>query len=221
MFTGLIEEVGTMAGLRVTAAGTALGLRAPSLAPEVTPGDSVAVNGLCLTVEEIQGEQLTFHLGQETMERSTARSWAVGRRVNLERALAAAALPGHGGRMGGHIVQGHVDGLGQVTNVRPAGDTIWLALTYPPEGAPFLVEKGSLAVDGVSLTIARLTGANLEIQIIPYTWDHTALTDLRPGSEVNLEYDILSKYVVRYMEAREGKTGGGLTEEMLREQGFM
>jgi riboflavin synthase len=214
MFTGLIEEVGTVTSLRASAAGTVLRMRAPRLAPEVAEGDSLAVNGICLTVEEIQGEQLGFHLGQETVERSTARRWAVGRRVNLERALAA------GGRMGGHIVQGHVDGVGAVTAVRPAGDTIWLGLTFPAEGTPYLVEKGSLAVDGVSLTVARLAGTSLDIQIIPYTWEHTALADLRPGSEVNLEYDVLGKYVVRYMEAREGMAGGGLTEEMLREQGF-
>lgn len=122
--------------------------------------------------------------------------------------------------MGGHIVQGHADGVGQVSGIRPAGDTIWLALTFPAEGAPYVVEKGSVAVDGVSLTIARLQGAALEIQIIPYTWEHTALADLRPGSEVNLEYDILGKYVVRYMEAREGRAAGGLTEEKLREEGF-
>jgi riboflavin synthase len=213
MFTGLIEEIGTVTSLRASAAGTALRLRAPQLAPQVAPGDSLAVSGICLTVEAIQAEQLALHLGQETMERTTARRWAVGRRVNLERALAA------GGRMGGHIVQGHVDAVGAVTAVRPAGDTIWLALTTPPEAAPFLVEKGSVAVDGVSLTVAKLAGTSLEIQVIPYTWDHTALTDLHPGSEVNLEYDVLGKYVVRYMEAREGK-GGGLTEEFLRDQGF-
>jgi riboflavin synthase len=117
------------------------------------------------------------------------------------------------------MVQGHVDSVGTVTGVRPAGDTIWLALTFPAEAAPFLVEKGSVAVDGVSLTVARLQGTALEIQIIPYTWEHTALADLRAGSEVNLEYDVLGKYVVRYMEAREGK-GGGLTEEMLRDHGY-
>jgi riboflavin synthase len=121
--------------------------------------------------------------------------------------------------MGGHIVQGHVDGVGTATGVRPAGDTIWLALTAPAQAAPFLVEKGSLAVDGVSLTIAKLAGTAVEIQVIPYTWEHTALADLRAGSEVNLEYDLLGKYVVRYMETREGK-GGGLTEEMLRDHGY-
>ncbi len=214
MFTGLIEEVGTVSRLQASAQGAALRLRAGRLAPEVAEGDSLAVSGICLTVEEIQGEQLTFHLGQETMERSTARRWAVGQRVNLERAVAA------GDRLGGHIVQGHVDAVGTVTGVRPAGDTIWLALSFPAQGAPYLVEKGSLAVDGVSLTVARLQGANLEIQIIPYTWEHTALADLRPGREVNLEYDILGKYVVRYLEAREGKAGAGLTEEKLREEGF-
>jgi riboflavin synthase len=213
MFTGLIEEIGTVTSLRASAAGTALRVRAPELGGQVAAGDSVAISGICLTAEAREGEHLVFHLGQETRERTTARRWEVGRRVNLERALSA------GGRMGGHIVQGHVDSVGAVTGVRPAGDTIWLALTAPAEAAPYLVEKGSLAVDGVSLTIARLAGTAVEIQVIPYTWEHTALGDLRAGSEVNLEYDLLGKYVVRYMETREGK-GGGLTEEFLREQGF-
>jgi len=213
VFTGLIEEVGEITALRATPGGTALRLRAPGIAAEATVGDSLAVSGICLTIEEIQGEQLGFHLGQETMSRTTARRWTVGRRVNLEQALAA------GARLGGHIVQGHVDGIGIVTAVRPQGDTVWLELAFPPEASPYLVEKGSLAVDGVSLTIARLESRELSIQIIPYTWQHTALRDLRPGSEVNLEYDILGKYVVRYLQQREG-AGAGLTEEFLREQGF-
>jgi riboflavin synthase len=213
VFTGLIEEVGEITALRATPGGTALRVRAPGIAAAAAVGDSLAVNGICLTIEEIQGEQLGFHLGQETMSRTTARRWTVGRRVNLEHALAA------GARLGGHIVQGHVDGIGIVTAVRPQGGTVWLGLTFPPEASPFLVEKGSLAVDGVSLTVARLESRELSIQIIPYTWEHTALRDLRPGSEVNLEYDILGKYVVRYLQQREG-TSAGLTEEFLREQGF-
>lgn len=214
MFTGLIEAVGTVRSLRASGRGTVLCLRAERLAPEVAEGESISVSGICLTVEDIQGEQLTFHLGQETIERSTARRWTSGQRVNLERAVAA------GDRLGGHIVQGHVDGIGTVTGVRPAGDTIWLAVGFPSEGALYLVEKGSLAVDGVSLTVARLRGTEVEIQIIPYTWEHTALADLRPGSEVNLEYDILGKYVVGYLRSREGQVGDGLTEEKLREAGF-
>lgn len=213
MFTGLVEEVGEITALRATPAGTALRLRAPGVAAQAAVGDSVAVNGICLTVEQIAGEQLAFHLGQETVSRTTARRWTVGRRVNLEQAVPA------GGRLGGHLVQGHVDGLGTITAVRRQGDTVWLSLTFPPEAAPYLVEKGSLAVDGVSLTIARLDSRELSIQIIPYTWEHTALRDLCPGSEVNLEYDLLGKYVVRYLQQRQG-AGGGLTEQFLREQGF-
>ena len=215
MFTGLIEAVGELTALQPTASGLGLRLRAPGLAAPVQAGDSVAVSGICLTVESRVGEQLAFHVGRETLERTTARRWAVGRRVNLEQALRA------DGRLGGHFVQGHVDATGEVTGVRREGETVWLGLRYPPEGAPLLVEKGSLAVDGVSLTVARLDERELGIAVIPYTWDHTGLADLRPGSEVNLEYDLLGKYVVRYLQAREGQAAsGGLTEEMLREQGF-
>jgi riboflavin synthase len=214
MFTGLIEEVGEIAALRRTATGLALRLRAPALAPGCRPGDSVAVSGICLTVEQIEGRELVFHLGQETVERSTAGGWSVGRAVNLERALAT------GARLGGHFVQGHVDATGPVTGIRREGETVWLSVGFPPEGAPYLVEKGSLAVDGVSLTIARLEARELTIAVIPYTWDHTALASLRAGADVNLEYDLLGKYVVNYLERREGKSGG-ITEDFLRDQGFM
>ena len=214
MFTGLIEEVGEIAALRRTATGLALRLRAPALAPECRPGDSVAVNGVCLTVEQVEGRELAFHLGQETVERSTAGGWSVGHLVNLERALAA------GARLGGHFVQGHVDATGPVTAIRREGETVWLSLGFPPEGAPYLVEKGSVAVDGVSLTIARLEARELTIAVIPYTWDHTALASLRAGAPMNLEYDLLGKYVVNYLERRAGNSGG-LTEDFLRDQGFM
>jgi riboflavin synthase len=214
MFTGLIEEIGDISALRRTATGLALRLRAPALAPECRPGDSVAVNGICLTVEQVEGRELAFHLGRETVDRSTAAGWSVGRAVNLERALAA------GARLGGHFVQGHVDATGPVTAVRREGETVWLSMGYPPEGAAYLVEKGSVAVDGVSLTIARLEPGALTLAVIPYTWDHTALTALRPGAPVNLEYDLLGKYVVNYLQRRDGNSGG-ITEDFLRDQGFM
>lgn len=215
MFTGIIEILGEIAHLRRTTTGLALTVRVPELAPQCRPGESVAVNGLCLTVEAASaGEQLLFHVGQESIQRTTAATWSVGRRVNLERALAA------GDRLGGHFVQGHVDATGRVTGVRREGETVWLSLTFPPEGLVYLVEKGSLAVDGVSLTIARLTERELSLAVIPYTWDHTALAQLHRGESVNLEYDLLGKYVVNYLQQREGRSEG-LTEEFLREQGFM
>lgn len=214
MFTGLIEEIGEITSLRPGATGLGLRLRAPEIGRRCEVGESLAVNGLCLTVEQIQSEQLSFHIGQESLQRTTAPHWSVGRRLNLERALTAEA------RLGGHFVQGHVDGIGSVTEIRPEGETIWLGLSFPPEGAAYLVEKGSLAVDGVSLTIARLGKGELHIAIIPYTWEHTALADLRLGVEVNLEYDILGKYVVRYLQQREESAPEGLTEEFLADHGF-
>lgn len=214
MFTGLIEEVGEITGLRPAATGLSLRLRAPRIADQCDEGNSVAVNGICLTVEQIQGEQLSFHISQETLQRTTAPQWSVGWRVNLERALTAESP------VGGHFVQGHVDATGSVTETRPEGETVWLGLAFPPEGAPYLVEKGSLAVDGVSLTIARLGRRELHIALIPYTWEHTALADLRIGVEVNLEYDLLGKYVVRYLQQREESGPEGLTEEFLADHGF-
>ncbi|HEY3396591.1 MAG TPA: riboflavin synthase [Armatimonadota bacterium] len=214
MFTGIVTEVGQITGWRPGAGGAELAVRAAAVAPTAQLGDSVAISGICLTVEQIRGEQLTFHLGQETMGRTTARRWQVGAAVNLEPALAV------GDRLGGHFVSGHVDTTGTVTSLRPAGDTVWLGVSFPPEGAPFLVEKGSVTVDGISLTVARLAAQELQVAVIPFTWEHTTLAGLHVGSEVNLEYDLLGKYLVRFLQLRENPAGGGLTEGFLAENGF-
>ena len=215
MFTGIIAEIGEIVVWRRTSTGLALSVRAPELAAAVAPGESVAVNGMCLTVEAApQNELLAFHIGQESVARTTATGWTVGLRVNLERALAA------GDRLGGHFVSGHVDATGPVASIRREGETVWLSVGFPPEARAYLVEKGSVAVDGVSLTIARLAERELSLAVIPYTWDHTALASLRAGTLVNLEYDMLGKYVINFLRQQSGAPSG-LTEEFLRDQGFM
>jgi len=193
MFTGLIESVGRVAGL--DAAGSRMRLRIhTALAPELTPGDSVAVNGVCLTVTHIQDGAMHADVGPETARITTLGSLRLDAPVNLERAMRADS------RFGGHFVQGHVDGTGTVEEVRPEADARWLAVSFPALLASYLIRKGSIAVDGVSLTVAALGGDRFEVMIIPFTWEHTNLGFLRAGERVNLECDMVGKYVARAVE---------------------
>jgi riboflavin synthase len=190
MFTGLIEDVGEILSVDRAAGGlrVAVGTR---LARELAPGESVAVNGVCLTAVEPGGRQFLADVSPATIAATTLGSLTSGARVNIERAMPA------NGRFGGHIVQGHVDGVGEITTFTPEGDHHWLVVDVPPALAPFLVEKGSLAVDGISLTIARLHASHAGFQIVPHTLAHTTLGLIRPGDPVNVECDIIGKYVVK------------------------
>jgi riboflavin synthase len=188
-------------------------VRCPGIAAELTLGESVSVNGVCLTVERHDASGFACHAGEETLRRTTLGEAKVGTPVNLERAL----LPGS--RLGGHFVQGHVDGIGSVRSHRPAGSTVWFEFEAPAELAPYLAPKGSVAVDGVSLTVVECSDSRFSAAIIPHTLARTVLRERRPGDRVNLEADVLAKYVERLLSAR-ARTGGGLTEEYLREHGF-
>ena len=212
MFTGLIQEVGEVAGVRPRANGRDLVVRAPGMASDLTIGESVAANGVCLTVEACDGSTFSAHAGEETLARSTLSGARVGWRLNLERAL----LPGQ--RLGGHFVQGHVDGMGAVKAVRASGTTTWLEIDAPPELSRYTAPKGSIAIDGISLTIVECRGATFSVAIIPHTLAETNLGERRPGDRVNLETDVLAKYVERLLAAREDRPG--LTEDFLREHGF-
>jgi riboflavin synthase len=158
---------------------------------DVRVGDSIAVNGVCLTAVEAGGPAVAFDAGPETMRVTTLGDLSPGDRVNLERAMRADT------RIGGHFVQGHVDGVGTLVDVRPDGEFTWLRIRFPRELAPQLVLKGSIAVDGISLTIAALEEDAFDVQIIPHTWTHTNLRGAHAGMRVNLECDILGKYVAR------------------------
>jgi riboflavin synthase alpha subunit len=199
MFTGLIEGVGRVASADTAGEGGRIRITSP-LAAELRPGDSIAVNGVCLTAAAVQDGTFDADLSPETRRVTTLGSAAPGRRLNLERPLRADA------RIGGHFVLGHVDGVGRVVSVTPQGDCLWLELDGPSALAPCLISKGSIAVDGVSLTIAALSGDRISIQLVPFTIAHTALGDLRPGDAVNLEGDVLGKYVVRLL-AQRGELG--------------
>lgn len=193
MFTGLIEAVGEVMDAQRTTTGQRLRLKT-ALAPELAPGDSLSVNGVCLTVTLAEHGVVYADVGPETARITTLGAMQRGRLVNLERSMRADA------RVGGHFVQGHVDGTGAVEEIREEGDARWLSISFPHPLAPYFIRKGSVAVDGVSLTIAGLGDARFDVMIIPFTWDHTALRTLKARERVNLECDMIGKYVARTLE---------------------
>jgi riboflavin synthase len=200
MFTGLIESTGTIESAQPSDSGRVLAIATP-MAAELAPGDSVSVNGVCLTVTSNGSLGFKVDVSPETLRVTTLGAASVGRIVNLERPLRADA------RLGGHFVLGHVDGVGLVRSFKSQGEAYWLEIDTPPELSRYFIPKGSVAVDGISLTIAALDSTGIGIQIIPFTWKHTALSLARPGDEVNLEADMLGKYVVRLMDERAGVAG--------------
>ena len=193
MFTGLIESVGDVAEVRTIAAGFSLRI-ATDIAPDLRLGESVAVNGVCLTVVDQQAGSFAAEIGPETAKVTSLGALTPGSLVNLERAMPA------NGRFGGHIVLGHVDGTGTIQSIRPEADFWWVTVGYPAALAPYLIHRGSIAVDGVSLTIAKLETTAFDVQIVPFTWTHTNLRGMRAGDRVNLECDMVGKYVLRAME---------------------
>jgi riboflavin synthase len=193
MFTGIVEQMGTLAEVKPMAGGYRLRVES-SLAGELQPGDSVAVAGVCLTTLVAHHAEVHADVGPETARVTTLGALARGQRVNLERPLRA------DGRLGGHFVLGHVDGVGTVDDLRAEGGAHWLTISYPPSLAALFIRKGSVAVDGVSLTVAGLDERHLDVQVIPYTWSHTTLGRLKAGDKVNLECDVLGKYVARASE---------------------
>jgi riboflavin synthase len=193
MFTGLIEAVGELVELEPTSGGFRLRAMSP-LAGELSQGESLAVNGVCLTVTLVENGEIQADVGPETVRVTTLGSLGRGSLLNFERPLRA------DGRLGGHFVQGHVDAIGHVEGLRAEADYHWLTVQFPPHLAPFLVHKGSIAVDGVSLTIARLGLDRFDVQLVPYTMTHTSFARAAVRDRVNLEVDMVGKYVVRAAE---------------------
>jgi len=196
VFTGIIQTTGRVEEVRPRGAGVRLAIGTPRALKGLAIGESVAVSGACLTVVARRGRRFTADVSPETLRRTTVATFRPGTRVNVERALRV------GDRLGGHIVQGHVDGVGRLEDVHPDGDWVLYRFTAPRPLAPYLVEKGSIAVDGVSLTLFACRGPRFTVALIPHTLAETTLGDRRPGDRVNLEADVLLKHIESMLRAR-------------------
>jgi riboflavin synthase len=218
MFTGIIEHLGTIESLALQNDGGRVTVRAPTLASKLAVSNSIAVNGCCLTIVSVDNDRFSADLSGETIRKTsfgaTSGRLQKGARVNLEQPLTA------GKEFGGHFVLGHVDGTGRVAHLRSEGENWWYGVEVPAGFASYIAPKGSITIDGVSLTVADWHGGIAEIAVIPYTYEHTNIRDRKPDDAVNLEGDILGKYVERYLEARSSKTMTRISLAELAEQGF-
>ena len=218
MFTGLIEELGRVRSVERRGEGVRMRVEARVVTEGTQEGDSIAVNGVCLTALEVSSDGFSADGSRETLQRSTLGALRAGSAVNLERAVTPQT------RLGGHIVQGHVDARGRFLSATEHGGSWTVRVAYPREIAQYLVFKGSVAVEGISLTVAALAADYFEIAVIPKTWGLTNLSKLRPGDEVNLEADIIAKYVERILSvgaaSSDAPAASGLTLEKLAELGY-
>lgn len=215
MFTGIVRWVGTVESLERAPEGGRLRVRAPEeLFSKLRVADSIAVNGCCLTVVKLDSNAFEMDLSGETLRRTSFDEMKAGTRVNLEKPMAA------GDEFGGHFVQGHVDGVGRVTALVPEGENWWLSVRVPEAVEKYVAMKGSIALDGISLTVAGWHEGVVDIAIIPFTYEVTNVRDMAVGDAVNVEADMLAKYVERLLEARNAAAPSRLTVEALKEQGF-
>jgi riboflavin synthase len=221
MFTGIIENSGTIEALSIHQDGGRVTVHAPNVAPSLALSNSIAVNGCCLTVVTLDKERFLADLSGETVRKTSFGSGPqglkVGDRVNLEQPLTA------GKEFGGHFVLGHVDSVGHVSNLQREGENWWYGVRVPKDFVRYIVPKGSITIDGISLTVARWDHGIAEVAVIPYTYEHTNIRDRQSGDAVNLEGDILGKYIERHLEARNAAVesdSAALTLARLREEGF-
>lgn len=215
MFTGIVEEMGTIEKIQKGRHSAILHIRADLILEDLKIGDSVAVNGVCLTATSIHSQTFTADVMHETLNRSSLAQLKNGSHVNLERAMPAC------GRFGGHIVAGHVDGMGTITRITRDDTAVWYTIQASPSILRYIIEKGSIAIDGISLTVAAVTSRSFSVSVIPHTASVTILGGKRPGDKVNLEADIIGKYVERLLSPN-GKPAkkSGLTMEFLAQNGF-
>lgn len=218
MFTGIIEEMGEIVSIQKASVSAVLSIQASKVLEGTQIGDSIAVNGICLTVTTIRGQVFTADVMAETLRRSSLGKLTKGSKVNLERAMAA------DGRFGGHIVSGHIDGTGVIASMKREENAVWVEITTPYELLRYIVEKGSIAIDGISLTVAALTDSSFSVSLIPHTGQETTLLSKKPGDPVNLENDIVGKYVERFLtmpsELDQPTEKKGVDLEFLAEHGF-
>ncbi len=213
MFTGIIQEVASVLSVKRKGGGVLLTIRAPGSAPEIHINDSVSVNGVCQTVVSTTGDDFEVEAVEETLRKTTLGALRGADRVNVELAVRL------NDRLGGHLVQGHVDCVGHLTGLEKKAMSWVMRISYPVEFARYLIPVGSIAVDGVSLTVASLVGSEFEISVIPHTLKNTTFSDVRTGRAVNLEFDLIGKYVERMM-LKGGEKGSGITLEKLTGWGF-
>lgn len=214
MFTGIIEELGVVKGLAVRGPSGQITIQAKKVLEGTRTGDSIAVNGICLTVVSMDQDSFTADVMAETFRRSSLGDCQPGSLVNLERAMAA------DGRFGGHIVSGHIDGTGVIREYRTEANAVWVRIKAAPEILGLVVEKGSISIDGISLTVAAVSGTDFQVSVIPHTGQETTLLRKRPGDRVNLENDLVGKYVEKLLGAGTRKSGSRITMEFLEENGF-
>lgn len=212
MFTGIIEEIGTVKEIRHIGNNSFIKIQAEKIFEDMHMGDSIAVNGLCLTVTEFNNNIFRADVMNETLNRSSLGSLKQGSLVNLERAMSA------NGRFGGHIVSGHIDGTGIISDIKNDGIAIWYTVTAKPEIMRYIVEKGSIAIDGISLTVARVTDNSFSVSIIPHTAGNTNLSYKKSGDIVNLENDIIGKYIEKFTHQEKNKSS--ISMNFLAENGF-
>jgi len=215
VFTGIIEELGKIASLEKHSDGAKIKISARIVTKDTNEGDSIAVNGVCLTALDVKSDGFTADVSQETLDKSTLARLKNGTRVNLERAVTPQT------RLGGHIVQGHVDSRGKFVSAVQNGDFWTVRIAFPREIGQYLVYKGSISVEGISLTIAELKDDYFEIAVIPKTWELTNLSTLKTGDEVNLEADVIAKYVERILLYGKTQTTESITMEKLSKLGFV
>lgn len=220
IFTGIIEEIGTVKYLAISEPSGEIAVKAEKVLENTKVGDSIAVNGVCLTVISLQPDGFHADIMAETFRRSSLRECRAGSKVNLERAMAA------DGRFGGHIVSGHIDATGTIISNRREGNAVWVKVRTTPDVLRLIVEKGSVCIDGISLTVAELADDNFSVSVIPHTGEETTLLNKKAGDLVNLENDMIGKYVERLLAFANPKTSeqetpqAGITMEFLKEYGF-
>ena len=223
MFTGIIEEKGMISRIMKTASQAILNIKAKKVMEDIHIGDSIAVNGICLTVTSFSANEFQADVMHETLDRTSLKMLKPGSSVNLERAMAA------GGRFGGHMVSGHIDGTGRITDIKEDSLAIWYTIETSPEILHYIVEKGSIAIDGISLTVAKVTQTTFAVSTIPHTRVVTTLGERRAGDLVNLENDIVGKYVEKFiyekntheiMKENSEKKTHGITREKLAQYGY-
>ncbi len=216
MFTGIIEEVGVVESIKKGASSAVITIRADKVLSDLKTGDSVAVNGVCLTAVNITGRGYSADVMHETLRRTNLGSLKSGSRVNLERAMAA------DGRFGGHIVAGHIDGTGRIISMTKDDNAVWITIDTDASILKYIIDKGSITIDGISLTVAAVTNESFSVSVIPHTADSTTLLEKKPGDTVNLENDMIGKYVEKLLsftgEKEEPKSR--ITLEFLAENGF-